>query len=60
VVDETGQLVFRRVDVARLGTNQAILRSGLADGEMVVTSGLKVVTDGMKVRIMPQNKDSKS
>lgn len=60
VVDDTGQLVFRRVDVARLGTNQAILRSGLADGEMVVTSGLKVVTDGMKVRIMPQNKDSKS
>jgi len=60
VVDDTGQLVFRRVDVARLGTNQAILRSGLADGEMVVTSGLKVVTDGMKVRIMPQSKDSKS
>jgi hypothetical protein len=60
VVDETGQLVFRRVDVARMGTNQAILRSGLKDGEMVVISGLKVVTDGMKVRIMPQNKDSKS
>jgi RND family efflux transporter MFP subunit len=60
VVDETGQLVFRRVDVARLGTNQAILRSGLEDGEMVVTSGLKVVTDGMKVRIMPPKKDRKS
>ena len=60
VVDETGQLVFRRVDVARLGTNQAILRSGLEDGEMVVTSGLKVVTDGMKVRIMPPKKESKS
>lgn len=56
VVDKTGQLVFRRVDVARLGTDRAILRSGLKDGEMVVTSGLKVVTDGMKVRIMPQNK----
>ena len=60
VVDDTGQLVFRRVDVARQGTHQAILRSGLKDGEMVVTSGLKVVTDGMKVRIMPPNKDSKS
>ena len=60
VVDETGQLVFRRVDVARMGMNQAILRSGLADGEMVVTSGLKVVTDGMKVRIMTPNKDSNS
>ena len=60
VVDETGLLVFRRVDVARLGTNQAILRSGLKDGEMVVTSGLKVVTDGMKVRLMPPNKKGES
>jgi RND family efflux transporter MFP subunit len=60
VVDETGQLVFRRVDVARLGTNQATLRSGLKDGEMVVTSGLKVVTDGMKVRLMSPNKEGKS
>jgi RND family efflux transporter MFP subunit len=60
VVDDTGQLVFRRVDVARLGTNRAILRSGLDDGERVVTSGLKVVTDGMKVRIMPPKKDSQS
>ena len=56
VVDKAGQLEFRRVDVARLGTNQAILRSGLKDGERVVTSGLKVVTDGMKVRTMPTNK----
>jgi len=60
VVDETGLLVFRRVDVARLGTNQAILRSGLKDGEMVVTSGLKIVTDGMKVRLMTPNKEGKS
>ncbi|MDX2502451.1 MAG: efflux RND transporter periplasmic adaptor subunit [Deltaproteobacteria bacterium] len=60
VVDETGLLVFRRVDVARMGTNQAILRSGLKDGEMVVTSGLKIVTDGMKVRLMPPKKEGKS
>jgi len=60
VVDGNGQLVFRRVDVARLGTHQAILRSGLEDGELVVTSGLKVVTDGMRVRIMPSDKENKS
>jgi RND family efflux transporter MFP subunit len=59
VVDETGQLKFRRVDVARMGTNQAILRSGLEDQEMVVTSGLKVVTDGMKVRILASDKERK-
>jgi RND family efflux transporter MFP subunit len=60
VVDGNGQLVFRRVDVARLGNHQAILRSGLEDGEQVVTSGLKVVTDGMRVRVMPSDKENKS
>jgi RND family efflux transporter MFP subunit len=60
VVDEQGQLVFRRVDVARLGTGQAILRTGLKDGDRLVTSGLKAVTDGMKVRIMPQSGGNKS
>ena len=59
VVDEAGQLKFRRVDVARLGANQAILRSGLEDEEMVVTSGLKVVTDGMKVRVKMADKELK-
>ena len=60
VVDEQGQLIFRRVDVARLGTGQAILRKGLKDGDRLVTSGLKAVTDGMKVRILPQKGDNKS
>jgi RND family efflux transporter MFP subunit len=60
VVDNGGQLKFRSVEVARLGTDQAILRSGLEDGDMVVTSGLKAVTDGMKVRISPQSEEQKS
>jgi len=60
VVENGGQLKFRNVSVARLGTNQAILRSGLEDGDMVVTSGLKAVTDGMKVRISPQSEEQQS
>lgn len=60
VVDEQGQLVFRQVDVARLGTGQAILRTGLKDGDRLVTSELKAVTDGMKVRILPQREENKS
>ena len=60
VVDNGGQLKFRSVEVARLGTDQAILRAGLEDGDMVVTSGLKAVTDGMKVRISPQSEEQKS
>ena len=60
VVENGGQLKFRSVEVARMGTNQAILRSGLEDGDMVVTSGLKAVTDGMQVRISLQNEEQKS
>jgi hypothetical protein len=60
VVEDGGQLNFRRVEVARLGTIQAILRSGLEDGDLVITSGLKAVTDGMQVRIAPQNEEQKS
>ncbi len=60
VVENGGQLKFRSVEVARLGTNQAILHSGLEDGDMVVTSGLKAVTDGMQVRISPQSEEQKS
>ena len=58
VVDDAGLLKFRRVDVARLEADQAILRSGLEDQEMVVVSGLKVVTDGMKVRVKVAKKES--
>jgi RND family efflux transporter MFP subunit len=60
VVEDGGQLKYRSVEVARLGTNQAILSSGLEDGDMVVTSGLKAVTDGMQVRISPQSEEQKS
>jgi len=48
------------VEVARLRANQAILRSGLEDGDMVVTSGLKAVTDGMQVRISPPSEEQGS
>ncbi len=53
VVDGEGRLNFRRVTVARLGSRHAIISSGLKDGERVVTSSLNIVTDGMKVRVMP-------
>ncbi len=60
VVENGGELKFRNVGVARLGTEQAILHSGLEDGDLVVTSGLKAVTDGMKVRISPQSEEQQS
>jgi RND family efflux transporter MFP subunit len=50
VVNKNGQLTFRKVSVARLTTDAVFLDGGLKDGEMVVISSLKAVTDGMQVR----------
>jgi hypothetical protein len=51
VVSTDGVLSFRPVDVARVLPNQAIIRGGLQSGERIVTSPLRSVTDGMKVRV---------
>ncbi|CAB5146355.1 Probable Co/Zn/Cd efflux system membrane fusion protein [Olavius algarvensis associated proteobacterium Delta 3] len=51
VVGDDGVLSFRSVDVARVMPNQAIIKGGLLSGERVVTSPLRSVTDGMKVRV---------
>ena len=60
VVDQNGQLTFRTVSVARLTPDAALLASGLEDGEMVVVTSLKAVTDGMKVRIRPAQEGNPS
>ena len=51
VVDKNGLLSFRKVEVARLFSDKVVLKSGLRQGEMIVTSPVKAVTDGMRVRI---------
>lgn len=50
VVNAEGRLHFREVDVARFQGDEAIVQAGLEDGERVVTTPLKAVTDGMAVR----------
>ena len=51
VVDDKGTLSFRTVTVARLFPDVVYLSDGLQGGEMIVTSPIKTVTDGMRVRI---------
>lgn len=51
VVDKNGLLSFRKVEVARLFPDKIIIKSGLREGEMIVTSQVKAVTDGMRVQI---------
>jgi len=50
VVDKDGLLHFQKVDIARIQGERILVRSGLKDGEMVVISSLKAVTNGMAVR----------
>jgi len=52
VIDENNKIHFRKVEVALYDNNEVIIQGGLADGEMIVTSPLKAVTEGMIVRII--------
>jgi RND family efflux transporter MFP subunit len=56
VVDPKGCLTFRSVKVARLGLDGAIIGSGLKDGEQIVVSSLKGVSNGMRVRPVASNR----
>ena len=53
VVDKGGRLRFRKVDVARVHGDEVMVQDGLKDGERVVITPLKAVTDGMAVRSIP-------
>ncbi len=52
VVDDRGRLQFRQVKVARIQGGEVIVEGDLADGETVVITPLKAVTDGMAVRVV--------
>jgi RND family efflux transporter MFP subunit len=45
-----GVLRFRKIELARMEGERVFVQSGLMDGESVVVSPLKAVTDGMNVR----------
>ncbi len=60
VVDQNGQLTFRKVSIARLTPDAVLLQGGLKDGEMVVITSLKAVTDGMKVRFRNAQEENAS
>jgi RND family efflux transporter MFP subunit len=50
VLDKESRLRFREVEVARVQGDEVLVTKGLADGETVITTPLKAVTDGMAVR----------
>jgi len=53
VVDTAAQVVrTREVEVAGAQGNDVIIRSGLKPGDVVVTAGVHVLTEGQKVRVL--------
>ncbi|HDI78885.1 MAG TPA: hypothetical protein ENF54_04505 [Desulfobacteraceae bacterium] len=50
VVDRNSRLRFKKVEVLRIEGDVVFLRSGLSEGEKVVVSFHRIVTDGMRVR----------
>lgn len=50
LVKDDGRLHFSKVDVARIQGEEVLIKSGLVNGDIVVTSSLTVVSDSMTVR----------
>jgi RND family efflux transporter MFP subunit len=49
IVDDEDRIRFRKVGIARYDRDEVLVSSGLDTGDMVVTSPMKIVTEGMKV-----------
>jgi RND family efflux transporter MFP subunit len=50
VLDQESRLRFQKVEVARIQGDEVLVTKGLVDGETVIITPLKAVTDGMSVR----------
>ena len=59
VLDQENRLRFQKVEVARIQGDEVLVTQGLEDGETVVTTPLKAVTDGMAVRKVPERSAAK-
>ncbi len=56
VIDDSGHLRFRDVEVLRTEREQVVLRGGLVGGERVCTSRLEAAIDGMAVRLLDEQR----
>ena len=45
-----GKIKIQKVKIARRDKTHAYISSGISDGDIVITSPLDIVTDGMKIR----------
>ena len=52
IVGEDSRLQFRQIEVGRIQGDEVVVTGGLEDGERLVITPLKAVTDGMTVRVV--------
>ena len=57
LVDAGDRLSFREIDILRATTDAIYVRSGLAEGELVVVSPLDTPTEGMRVQLADADAD---
>jgi RND family efflux transporter MFP subunit len=60
VVEKDGRLRFRKVEVARIEGEKVFVSAGLNNGEVLVITPLKAVSDGMSVRVVAADGDDLS
>ncbi len=50
IVDGESRIRFRQIEIARYDGDEVLVRSGIENGDLVVISQMKIVTEGMKVK----------
>lgn len=53
IEDKTSAVAFRPVDVARVGSETALLSGGLRNGDQIVALGAQLLHEGQSVRVTP-------
>ncbi len=51
VVDQNNRLKFKKVKIAFIKKDEAVVTQGLKNGDKVIISSLSIVSEGMKVRV---------
>ncbi len=55
IVDDTGHLQFKKVELFRLERDRVLIKSGIEEGDRIITSPLENAFSGMKVRVQEQH-----
>jgi len=58
IIDEDSRLQFRKIEILRLEENEALVLSGLKNGDLVCLSTIEIPVNGMEVRVIEVKTDT--